>query len=57
MNVEVDNLVLELEQFLNRQQYEEDTQQGTENRRRTKKSRKTALDFYGTDLTAQARQK
>lgn len=53
MSIDVDSLVSELEQFLNRQQYEEDGQ-GTA-RRRTKKGRKTALDFFGTDLTAQAR--
>jgi ATP-dependent Clp protease ATP-binding subunit ClpC len=56
MNVNVDGLVTELEQFLNRQQYEDEseaTTEGTRRRGRTKK--KTALDFYGTDLTAQAR--
>ena len=54
MNIDVESLTSELEQFLNRQQYEE-TENGTENRRRGKKAKKTALDFYGTDLTAQAR--
>ena len=54
MNIDVDSLTNELEQFLNRQQYEETDSTGT-NRRRTKKTKKTALDFYGTDLTAQAR--
>lgn len=54
MNVDVDALVTELEQFLNRQQYDEDSETGTE-RRRTKKSKKTALDFFGTDITEQAR--
>jgi len=55
MNVNVDALTSELEQFLNRQQYEE--QEGTSPGRRSKKgSKKTALDFFGTDLTAQARQ-
>lgn len=53
MNIDVDSLNNELEQFLNRQQYEESDSTGT-NRRRTKKTKKTALDFYGTDLTAQA---
>jgi len=55
MNIDVDSLNNELEQFLNRQQYEESDSTGT-NRRRTKKTKKTALDFYGTDLTAQARE-
>jgi ATP-dependent Clp protease ATP-binding subunit ClpC len=55
MNVNIDALVGELEQFLNRQQYEE--QGSAESKRRGKKSaKKTALDFFGTDLTAQARQ-
>ncbi|MEO8105078.1 MAG: ATP-dependent Clp protease ATP-binding subunit [Candidatus Saccharibacteria bacterium] len=55
MNIDIDSLTSELEQFLNRQQYEE-TEGSTDNRRRGKKAKKTALDFYGTDLTAQARQ-
>lgn len=56
MNVDVDKLVSELEQFLNRQQYEDSGESATENRRRAKKARKTALDFFGTDLTSLARQ-
>lgn len=56
MNVDVDALVTELEQFLNRQQYEEDKNVAGENKaRRNKRQKKTALDFFGTDLTAQAR--
>jgi len=55
MNVNVDSLLAELEQFLNRQQYEENSNHTDVRRRGTKKARKTALDFYGTDLTAQAR--
>lgn len=54
MNVDVDSLNSELEQFLNRQQYEED-EAGTGTARRGKKGKKTALDFYGTDLTQQAK--
>lgn len=60
MNVNVEALNSEIEQFLNRQQYEEGSSGPADSdtkRRRTKKSRKTALDFYGTDLTAQAREK
>lgn len=53
MNVDVDQLLAELEQFLNRQQYEETD--STSTRRRGKRGRKTALDFYGTDLTQQAK--
>lgn len=56
MNVDVDGLVSELEQFLNRQQYSDDSGSSTNKTRRTKKQKKTALDFYGTDLTLQARQ-
>lgn len=56
MNVNVDNLIAELEQFLSRQQYE-DSENGTETPRRGgKKAKKTALDYFGTDLTAQARE-
>jgi ATP-dependent Clp protease ATP-binding subunit ClpC len=56
MNVNVDNLTNELDGFLNRQQYEEGGEVDT--RRRSggrNKGRKTALDFFGTDLTAEAR--
>lgn len=57
MNVDVDALVSELEQFLNRQQYEEDNGTGAASaKRKTKKAKKTALDFFGTDLTALAQQ-
>ena len=58
MNVDVDGLVSELEQFLNRQQYNDETgDASTDSKsRRTKRQKKTALDFFGTDLTAQARQ-
>ena len=52
MKIDIDNLINELEQFLNRQQYE---QTASGERRRVKKQRKTALDFYGSDLTSQAR--
>ncbi len=55
MNIDVNHLVDDLEQFLNRQQYDEDNQTDTGARTRTKKQRKTALDFFGTDLTSEAR--
>lgn len=54
MNVDVDTIVSELEQFLNRQQYD-DSEHAQETRGRGKKGRKTALDFFGTDLTQQAK--
>lgn len=53
MNIDIDSLQSEVEQFLNRQQYDE-TESG-EAPRRSKRSKKTALDFYGTDLTAEAK--
>ncbi len=56
MNVDVDSLVSELEQFLNRQQHDEGSNNSGGTPRRTKKQKKTALDFFGTDLTVQARQ-
>src|SRR5665213_147672 len=58
MNVDVDALLNELEQFLSRQQYEDNGNNvGTGSRRRGggRKARKTALDFYGSDLTAEAK--
>jgi len=57
MNIDVDALMGELEQFLNRQQYDEDDGNATDTRRRNgrNKKSKTALDFYGSDITAQAR--
>lgn len=57
MRIDLDALTNELEQFLNRQQYEEEDSNATDTRRRgtRKGARKTALDFYGTDITAQAR--
>ncbi len=54
MNVDVDSLVSELEQFLNRQQYNDDGD-ATDTKKRSKKAKKTALDFFGTDMTDQAR--
>lgn len=55
MNVDVDSLNNELEQFLNRQQYDDSEVSEAGTGRRQKKAKKTALDFYGTDITAQAR--
>jgi len=55
MNVDVDALMSELERFLNRQQFEEGETGSTTARRTGRKGRKTALDFYGTDLTEQAK--
>lgn len=51
MNINVDRLTNELESFLNRQQMSE----GPVGARKKNAKRKTALDFFGTDLTDQAR--
>ncbi len=57
MQVNVDRMVDELETFLNRQQFEGSQASGNQNGRRGgKKIKSTALDFFGTDITAQARQ-
>ena len=59
MDVDVDSLNSEIEQFLNRQQYEESRPQESSKedtkRKRGKIGRKTALDFFGNDLTAMAK--
>lgn len=58
MGMNVDGVTSELEQFLNRQQYEEGGSSVPGTRKRPiKKGRKTALDFFGTDLTQEARDK
>lgn len=53
MNIDVEKLTTGLEQFLNRQHHEE--QANSKSKSRTKQRRKTALDYFGTDLTAQAK--
>lgn len=54
MNIDLDALSNEMEQFLNKQQYD-DSDGEISQQRSSKKGKKTALDFYGTDITAQAR--
>ncbi|NDC22047.1 ATP-dependent Clp protease ATP-binding subunit [bacterium] len=56
MNINVDHLTHELEQMMNRQQYDDIGGVGSANRLGSKKTRKTALDFYGSDITLQARE-
>lgn len=56
MNIDVESMSGELEQFFNRQQYEEGETGTGRGRRAGKKAKKTALDFFGTDMTAQARE-
>ncbi|HEV2402900.1 MAG TPA: ATP-dependent Clp protease ATP-binding subunit [Candidatus Saccharimonadales bacterium] len=53
MNVDIDSLTNGLEQLLNRQQYSGDHSTGRS--RTARKVRKTALDFFSTDMTAEAR--
>ncbi len=57
MDVEVDGMITELEQFMNKQQYDGLRKEGGSDKRTKRKGKKTALDFFGTDLTAQARDK
>lgn len=57
MNVNIDDLMSEIEQYLNRQQYEYDSngESTTRTARKRRGGRQTALDFFGTDLTEKAR--
>jgi ATP-dependent Clp protease ATP-binding subunit ClpC len=55
MNVDIDTLLIELEQFLNRQQFDHIDEDVGTHHRANHKAHKTALDFFGNDLTAQAR--
>lgn len=57
MKIEVNGLVNELESFLNKQQYDGESEEVGETKRTRRNKKKTALDFFGTDLTAQARNK
>lgn len=53
MNVRVDDVLNELETLLNKQSYEQTDNIGTTRR---KKGKKTLLDQYSTDLTAEAKE-
>jgi ATP-dependent Clp protease ATP-binding subunit ClpC len=55
MNIDVDSLTNELENFLNQQNYDSEAGVDGGTRRSGKKGKKGALDFYGTDITEQAR--
>jgi ATP-dependent Clp protease ATP-binding subunit ClpC len=59
MNIDVDSLLNELERYLSRQQYGEEAGDPTgvrpNGRTNNRKARKTALDFFGTDITQEAR--
>lgn len=53
MNVRVDDTLHQLESLLNRQSYSQNDDTGT---KRRKKGKKTLVETYSTDLTAQAKQ-
>jgi ATP-dependent Clp protease ATP-binding subunit ClpC len=55
MNVNIDELMTEIEQYLNRQSYEYDSANEGATRTARKRRPKTALDFFGMDLTEKAR--
>lgn len=56
MNIDIDSLVREIEQLLNRDQYDDDGNDVSTRRKNRKNDRNnTALDIFGTDITAQAR--
>lgn len=54
MNIGVDQLTSELESFLNQQRFEFEEQQTSQKKRPSKKAR-SALEFFGTDLTEEAK--
>jgi ATP-dependent Clp protease ATP-binding subunit ClpC len=56
MSIDIEGLSAEVEQFLQRQQYEGDSQ-AADGKRRGKNAKKSALEFFGTDLTKLAREK
>src|SRR3989344_1828795 len=56
MNIDINRLNNELEQFLSRQQYEEKTGMGTTTAPHRRRGKGNALDFYGTALTQLARE-
>src|SRR4029078_298023 len=57
MSVDIDRLSGEVEQFLQKQQYETDDQTASSAGRRGKNSKKSALEFFGMDLTKLAQEK
>lgn len=54
MSVDLEELTAEIEQYLNRQQYDYEQEGGVRTSRR-KPKQKTVLDFFGSDLTEKAR--
>ncbi|HEX4662358.1 MAG TPA: Clp protease N-terminal domain-containing protein, partial [Candidatus Saccharimonadales bacterium] len=56
MNINVDELVGEIENYLGRQQFDYDSADDTAHATKKKPRRQGALEFFGTDLTAKAKQ-
>src|SRR3989338_10901657 len=54
ISIDTDRLSSEIEHFLNRQQYEESGPAGAK-QTRSRNSKKSALDFFGSDLTELAK--
>jgi len=54
MGVDVERVLSELGEFINRQNYD-DSQNYEQDTRQAKRSKKSILDFYGTDLTNKAK--
>lgn len=57
MNVSIDEIIGELEGYLNRQNYDFDSDDTTARATKKPKAKQGALDFFGTDLTRLARAK
>ena len=55
MSINIDQIVAELEQYLNRQQFNFD--EASIKTKRPRKKKNSALDFFGTDITDKARTK
>lgn len=55
MNIDVDQLSSEVEQFLNRQQFEGEGRETIGGARRSRSGKKSALEFFGSDLTKLAK--
>ncbi|MDQ3158759.1 MAG: ATP-dependent Clp protease ATP-binding subunit [bacterium] len=55
MKIDVDKITDELEGFMNREQSNKG-ESSTTTKRRSKRTRRTALDFFGTDMTKQAKE-
>ena len=53
MNINVDSVTSELERFLNKQQFDENST--SSQHKKTKSGKKSAVEFFGTNLTDQAK--